>query len=390
MDAKHADACEANATSDRSSSILSLTLDGGTGDDRLTLLLEDRRAVTLESGAVVRVVDLSIGSRVSLEGGQFGSVTAIRRTALPSRTEQLSTATTPSTVRFARVIATVVRQTRAVVNLRTAAGLTQTTPEHPFARKGGGWTPASELRVGDEIVTAAAEAPATVLAVETQLVPPSRVYNLSVEPSHVYFVGGEAMLVHNTPGCVPRPGTLAVNDHLRTQSPRVSHNNCSYCSRTALQDERTVSDYLMRPDQDVAWDRYLKNPAVAGDEIVRSMGKTGLIVPQTTRHGSFSDLDGTHREGTSFMQNANEDTFLVGYFRRDPYTGEWSGHAVTAVRQADGRILYIDFQQVPPISTYNLAPDTKLALVVPAAVEWRYNRQLTAGVERATPVDMFH
>jgi large subunit ribosomal protein L14 len=205
--AKDADACEANATTGRGSSILSLALDGGAGEDMLTLLLEDSRVVTLDSGAVVRVTGLSIGSRVSLEGGQFGTVTALRGAVLPSSTEQPSGATTSSPVRFARVVATVSRQTRALVNLRTAAGLTQTTQDHPFAKKGSGWTPASELRVGDEIVTAAAEAPVKVLAVENQAVAPLRVYNFSVEPSHAYFVGTEAMLVHNAPGCAPRPST---------------------------------------------------------------------------------------------------------------------------------------------------------------------------------------
>jgi intein/homing endonuclease len=72
-----------------------------------------------------------------------------------------------------------------------------TTPEHPFAKVGVGWTRAADLTRGDRVETAGGEH-ATVVGVEIREVQPTPVYNLTVSRTHAYFVGAQALLVHNT------------------------------------------------------------------------------------------------------------------------------------------------------------------------------------------------
>jgi hypothetical protein len=100
-------------------------------------------------------------------------------------------------VTFARVSAILRRETRTLVTLYTAAGPIVTTPEHPFARVGSGWTAAGDLASGDRIVTADEAEPAIVLRSETRQVEPTSVYNLTVEPGHAYYVGVDRLLAHN-------------------------------------------------------------------------------------------------------------------------------------------------------------------------------------------------
>ncbi len=75
----------------------------------------------------------------------------------------------------------------AVLNLHVGDRLIGTTHEHPFYVKGKGWTPAQELRIGDEIRLMTAgyvcvDGIADSGRIET-------VYNLEIEDDHTYFVG---------------------------------------------------------------------------------------------------------------------------------------------------------------------------------------------------------
>jgi hypothetical protein len=105
----------------------------------------------------------------------------------------------------ARVLGTTQRTSATLVTLRTNSEVVVTTPEHPFARIGGGWTPASTLKVGDLIQGPTGLTP--IVGVTAQPVPPTTVYNLTIAKTHSYFVGQNALLVHNG-NCVGR-GTSA-------------------------------------------------------------------------------------------------------------------------------------------------------------------------------------
>jgi hypothetical protein len=98
-----------------------------------------------------------------------------------------------------RVVGVTKKNTRTLVSIRTTDAVVGTTPEHPFAKVGAGWTPASQLAPGDRIVTRGAQ-DATLVAVKVREVPATPVYNLTVEKTHSYFVSDRALLVHNV-GC---------------------------------------------------------------------------------------------------------------------------------------------------------------------------------------------
>jgi hypothetical protein len=68
------------------------------------------------------------------------------------------------------------------------------TPDHPFWVQGKGWTPARELKPGDEFLTYD-DNPLIVDRVEPAVYP-ATVFNLEVEDFNTYFVGG-GIWVHN-------------------------------------------------------------------------------------------------------------------------------------------------------------------------------------------------
>jgi len=87
------------------------------------------------------------------------------------------------------------RTVTSTVTLRFADDTVTTTPEHPFWRAGAGWTFASDLRPGDEVATASG-ATKPVLATAASSTP-TRVYTLETAHNHTFFVGPDALLVHN-------------------------------------------------------------------------------------------------------------------------------------------------------------------------------------------------
>jgi hypothetical protein len=74
-------------------------------------------------------------------------------------------------------------------------------------KSGAGWTNAGDLALGDRIVTAGASEPVTVTGIEPRSTNPTPVYNLSVEGSHTYYVGPDALLVHNADNGCDTPTT---------------------------------------------------------------------------------------------------------------------------------------------------------------------------------------
>tara|TARA_R110002072_G_scaffold139620_4_gene283383 strand:- start:1707 stop:3413 length:1707 start_codon:yes stop_codon:yes gene_type:complete len=97
------------------------------------------------------------------------------------------------------VTGTFVHDSSYVVSLRveTPKGLDviRATRQHPFAVAGQGWTRADRIREGDTLCTLGGSASASrVILGQGQR---ERVFNLEVEGSHTYYVGGSRTLVHN-------------------------------------------------------------------------------------------------------------------------------------------------------------------------------------------------
>jgi hypothetical protein len=102
-----------------------------------------------------------------------------------------------------RVTATVKREALRLVRIETEHEGFLTTPEHPFATPDSGWVRAG-LLVPDDWVVSAKLGTLRVVSVRSEgPAQPVPVFNLSVDPSHAYFVGTDQVLVHNTK-CQPK------------------------------------------------------------------------------------------------------------------------------------------------------------------------------------------
>jgi hypothetical protein len=113
-----------------------------------------------------------------------------------------------------RVTATVRREALQLVRIETEHEAFLTTPEHPFATPHSGWISAGRLVAGDWVVS---ERFGAVRLLSARSEPAARevpVFNLSVSPSHTYFVGTDRVLVHNTK-CKPDTSEEAVAQLVR-------------------------------------------------------------------------------------------------------------------------------------------------------------------------------
>lgn len=71
------------------------------------------------------------------------------------------------------------------------------TPEHPFYVPKKGWVGAIDLRAGDILVLRSGEYVIVEMVQHEILETPVTVYNFEVEDFHTYYVGNNAVLVHN-------------------------------------------------------------------------------------------------------------------------------------------------------------------------------------------------
>jgi len=323
----------------------------------------------------------------------------------------------------ARVTQTIRRVTTQLVTLRTSEATVITTPEHPFAKVGGGWTRAADLAVGDRVVTRASR-DAAVVEVVVREAPPTPVYNLSVAKTHAYFVSAPGLLVHNvdcapdsprSPRSPPRhePSSAGPSHESRKRKrpeqseidaalerARKRHdaakkklerlttplddtrdpNNCSSCTLAALSDVPTVSKFI---------DKYKHVPGVAStrqltghDSILVMMRGLGLISDVTPRPADFPPVNAPevkpfqHWDNvTRFMKESTANTFAISYEYVDG--SDEGGHILIAVRQADGSIEYLDFQgKTPKVVDLKAIESIVRVNVIPTNVDWRMNREL--------------
>ena len=117
-----------------------------------------------------------------------------------------------------RVVQTFVNETQELVHLFVENEEIVTTPTHPFWVINAEWCSAIEIRAGDILKLADGRA-VTVTATEYEkLDTPVKVYNFEVEDFHTYYVGEQAVLVHNkcavsdTPASSPESFTRLKND----------------------------------------------------------------------------------------------------------------------------------------------------------------------------------
>jgi hypothetical protein len=331
------------------------------------------------------------------------------------------------------VLATTRRTTTTLVELHTETEKLVTTPEHPFAARAG-WTRAADLKLGDTIQTASGTA--RVLGVQRRQVPPTDVYNLSIAKTHSYFAGQSALLVHNV-DCVPSKTLaelLAEERHAeqlerdvrerrirrlleahRRQQNRLTLNdapdtpNCGYCSVAALNDAKTVSDFVREHGLDQSNPLHDKELRELLNVLGLSHAETGapMVFRKLTLARRFErmikqgkdrndiDLESARLgqlpepRAREYMESLPGNTSMVIYrwvesIEEPPGSGKFrveiGSHAVTAVRTTSGQIVYIDFQDVPPRIYASLPKTTFDAVVLPTDVDWRYNRQLYAAL----------
>ena len=99
-----------------------------------------------------------------------------------------------------RVLQTFEHQVSETLVLHFRGGATvETTPNHPFYVDGKGFVPACQLGIGNSIITRAG--PSAVLDSIEYRYKVVTVYNFEVEGFHTYFVGQDALWVHNH--CTP-------------------------------------------------------------------------------------------------------------------------------------------------------------------------------------------
>lgn len=112
------------------------------------------------------------------------------------------------------MVATVSLASDTLVTIRTEQTTIVATPTHPFATAGSGWTLASDLRIGDQLRASDGRLHRVCATGTRHVTPPVSVYNMTVAPGHAYFVGSEALLVHNV--CSNRPVFAASSSGLGT------------------------------------------------------------------------------------------------------------------------------------------------------------------------------
>ena len=98
------------------------------------------------------------------------------------------------------VVQTFINETNELVHVFVNGEEIVTTPEHPFYSPTKGWTASCKLRAGDILVMQNGKF-ITVEKVQHEILEtPITVYNFEVADFHTYYVGKNAVLVHNTCG----------------------------------------------------------------------------------------------------------------------------------------------------------------------------------------------
>ena len=115
----------------------------------------------------------------------------------------LSKNTDTGEIAFKKVVQTFVRESDELIHIHVNGEIITTTPEHPFYTPKQGWTEAIQLRAGDILLLSNGEYVVVEKIQHEILETPVTVYNFEVEDFHTYYVGNNAILVHNK--CTGKP-----------------------------------------------------------------------------------------------------------------------------------------------------------------------------------------
>ena len=117
------------------------------------------------------------------------------------------------------VVQTFVNETTELIYIQVGSEEIVTTPEHPFYSPIKGWIAACKLHTGDILVLQNGKY-VTVEKVQHEILEaPITVYNFEVADFHTYYVGKNAVLVHNTCGGKPTSPNQMQKQVERGQAP---------------------------------------------------------------------------------------------------------------------------------------------------------------------------
>jgi hypothetical protein len=344
--------------------------------------------------------------------------------AAVSCSEGLVPRASPIEATASRVLQTPRRFTTRLVTLRTESSTLVTTPDHPFAKVGAGWTPAANLAVGDRVHIRGSAEGTTVLELSVRKVPPTPVYNLTVDRTQTYFVGSEELLVHNI-NCFGRTGrqrdqppeteasrrkSLAelLAEELKEErrqereaklaKPRKTNwfldaesafdpGRCTACTMASLGDFDSLMDFLdTHSDKRRSDGRSILAESLRGvyvNELIDMMKLVGLRSDTTPEPQTFPK-PGTRVaqrsrfkywvEVEKFMRTSTANTFAVTF----QYTTRAGGdaHAVVGIRKDDGTIAFLDFSFEPPVVLDLKKLSISNVTVIPTDVDWHDNRHV--------------
>jgi hypothetical protein len=338
--------------------------------------------------------------------------------AVVSCSDRLDARASPIEATASRVLQTTHRFTTRLVTVRTELSTLATTPEHPFAKAGAGWTPAAKLALGDRVHIRGSAEGATVLELSIREIPPTPVYNLTVARTHAYFVGLQDVLVHNI-NCFgrtrrkpesqpPERGTPAElleeerereraakwalprngGKFLDIQSPDAGR--CTACVMASLGNFDTLSHFLDAHADKPGIDESLRG--LDDGALMNTMKSVGLRSDTTPepetfpKPGTALELESVIRAERpggarfqywraieNFMQTSRANTFAVSV---QSWKDGKRAHALVGVRKDDGTIAFLDFSLEPPVLLDVKKLNIWSVLVIPTDVNWRDNRHV--------------
>ena len=153
-----------------------------------------------------------------------------------------------------------VHKTDTIVHLHIESAIIDTTTTHPFYVVGKGFVAAADLQEGDKIYALDGSL-VKVKAVEIEKLDEIiLVYNLEVEENHTYYVGDEAVLVHNSCGGSKKSdvdGDIdgAINDGNPLDNHKVVSDTDASSLPATKQAPNSSAD-LLNPDGSVKQRRY--------------------------------------------------------------------------------------------------------------------------------------